>query len=568
MWIFRFSSNLKNFFRLLSIIRIIVGHYLANWFTTGPLRVIFDPRGKNRKTRSERLRLIIEDLGPTFIKFGQIVADRPDIASEGLRSELKKLQSSARPMPDDIAIQIIENEIGADLDTVFSEFNSHHIASASIAQVYLATLQSGEKVVLKVQRPNIRNKIRLDIKLLQIFARKIQAQYPEISNFNLIRFIEDFGDIMLKELDFMNELSNMMRFTHMFKGDDRVYIPKVYSKYSTSKLLVMEYIEGEAPDNLANLITKGYDAKIIAENGVNIILSMILRHGFFHADPHSGNLFIRGDNQLVMIDFGMCASLKPKQIDGLIDFLIGFSDGNPHKIAKALLKLTEVESLRDMESLEFEIKELTQKYTYFNYDDVDISGLFTDTFKLLMKYGITIPSSLYMLLKTLVTIQKVAESLQVKLDLIAMVKPYAKEKIKERFGWKNIKAKLVSSAEDYLYLVETLPKDIKAIVTNFKQDGIKHNIRLGEEGNSIGNNQLRWHIYRLGSIMLLGILLISATLLKVFNVQIVISKDGKPVMKDGEPVMQEIFGNFPDVFFVTVVILCIFAALRMTFRAK
>jgi ubiquinone biosynthesis protein len=428
MWIFRFRSNLKNFFRLLSIIRIILGHYLTNWFTTGPLRIVFDPRGKNRKTRSERLRLIIEDLGPTFIKFGQIVADRPDIASEGLRAELKKLQSSARPIPDDIAIQIIENEIGASIETVFSEFKEEHIASASIAQVYLATLKTGEKVVIKVQRPNIRNKIRLDIKLLQIFARKIQIQYPEISNFNLIRFIEDFGDTMLKELDFMNELSNMMRFTHMFKGDPRAYVPKVYSKYSTSKLLIMEYIEGEAPDNLANLVTKGFDPKIIAENGVNIILTMILKHGFFHADPHSGNMFIRGDNQIVLIDFGMCSSLKPKQIDGLIDFLIGFADGNSHKIAKALLKLTEVESLRDMESLEFEIRELTQKYTYYTYDDVDISGLFTDTFKLLMKYGITIPSSLYMLLKTLVTIQKVAESLQVKLDMIAMVKPYAKEK--------------------------------------------------------------------------------------------------------------------------------------------
>src|SRR5690606_12624779 len=184
--------------------------------------------------------------------------------------------------------------------------------------------------------------------------------------------------------------------------------------------------------------------KIIAENGINVILSMILKHGFFHADPHSGNIFIRGNNQLVMIDFGMCSSLKPKQIDGLIDFLIGFADGNPHKIAKALLKLTEVENFREMESLEFEIRELTQKYTYFSYEDVDISGLFTDTFKLLMKYGITIPSSLYMLLKALVTIQKVAESLQVKLDLIGMVKPYATEKIKERFGWKNIKSKIIS----------------------------------------------------------------------------------------------------------------------------
>lgn len=561
MWIFRFSSNLKNFFRLLSIIRIILGHYITNWLTTGPLRIIFDPRGKKRKTRSERLRLIIEDLGPTFIKFGQIVADRPDIASEGLRLELKKLQSSARPIPDDIAIQIIENEIGASIETVFSEFNEKHIASASIAQVYLATLKTGEKVVLKVQRPNIRNKIKLDIKLLQIFARKIQTQYPEISNFNLIRFIEDFGDIVLKELDFMNELSNMMRFNHMFKGDPRAYVPKVYSKYSTSKLLIMEYIEGEPPDKLANLVTKGFDPKIIAENGVNVILTMILKHGFFHADPHSGNMFIRGDNQIVLIDFGMCSSLKPKQIDGLIDFLIGFADSNPHKIAKALLKLTEVESLRDMESLEFEIRELTQKYTYYTYDDVDLSGLFTDTFKLLMKYGITIPSSLYMLLKTLVTIQKVAESLQVKLDMIAMVKPYAKEKIKERFGWKSIKSKLLSSAEDYLYLVETLPKDIRTIVTNFKQGGLQHSIKLGEEGNTIGNTEIRRHIYRFGAIILLGMLLICATLLKIYNVQIFTNKNG-------ERILHEVFGNFPDIFFVTTVVISVFVVLRMMFRAK
>lgn len=562
MWIFRFSSNLKNFFRLLSIIRIIAGHYVANWLTTGPLRVIFDPRGKNRKTRSERLRLIIEDLGPTFIKFGQIIADRPDIASEGLRMELKKLQSSARPIPDDIAIQIIENEIGASISTVFSEFNEKHIASASIAQVYTAKLHTGEKVVLKVQRPNIRNKIRLDIKLLQIFAQKIQNQYPEISNFNLIRFIEDFGDIMLKELDFMNELSNMMRFTHMFKEDDRVYVPKIYSKYSTSKLLVMEYVEGEAPDNLANLVIKGYDPKIIAENGMNVILTMILKHGFFHADPHSGNMFIRRDNQLVLIDFGMCASLKPKQIDGLIDFLIGFADNSPHKIAKALLKLTEVENFRDLESLEFEINELTMKYTFYSYDQVDISGLFTDTFKLLMKYGISIPSSLYMLLKTLVTIQKIAESLQVKLDLIDMVKPYATDKIKERFSWKNIKSKIVTSAEDYLYLVETLPKDIKAIVTSFKHEGLRHNIKLGEEGNTIGNTEIRRHIYRFGAIVLLGMLLICATLLKVYNVKTVIYNS------KGEPFMSKVFGNFPDVFFVTTVIISVFVVLRLMFRAK
>ncbi len=176
MWIFRFRQFLKNFFRLMSIVFILLGHIRRNWLTTGPLRKIFDPKGTKRMTRSARLRHIIEDLGPTFIKFGQIVADRPDLASENLRLELKKLQSSARPFDDDLAIDLIEKELGDTLENVFSEFNPNHIASASIAQVYKAKLHSGEQVVLKIQRPGIRQKIRLDIILVQFFARKIQQK--------------------------------------------------------------------------------------------------------------------------------------------------------------------------------------------------------------------------------------------------------------------------------------------------------------------------------------------------------------------------------------------------------
>lgn len=559
MWIFRFNSNLKNFFRLLTIIRIILHHYLANWFTTGPLRGIFDPRAKNRKSRAERLRMIIEDLGPTFIKFGQIVADRPDLASEPLRIELKKLQSSARPMDDSIAIEIVERELGNTIDKLFLNFDRNHIASASIGQIYRAKLISGEEVVLKVQRPNIREKIKLDIILLKIFAKKITSSYPELRSFNIVEFVNDFGEIVLKELDFTNEQSNMLRFSNMFKDDDRVYIPKIFSKYSTSRILTMEYIEGDSPDNVELLKSKGYNIREIAENGVNVILTMILKHGFFHADPHAGNLFIRGNNQLVLIDHGMCASLKPKQIDGLVGFLLGFADKNPHKIAKSVLLMTEVDHLNEIENLEFEINELIEKYAYLSYESVDISGLFTDTFKLVMKYGINVPSSLYMLLKTLITIQKVAESLNVQVDLVAMIRPYAKAKIKEKFSWTHMKSRLVNVAEDYLYLVETLPKDIRAIVTNFKEDGIRHNVKFGESG--MDSKQIRGLVYKVGTYLLLGVLLICATLLKIFNVQPISNKAG-------DTIMHELFGDFPDFFFVATVIISVFVVLRLMFRSQ
>jgi ubiquinone biosynthesis protein len=532
---------------------------MANWITTGPLRAVFDPRGKNRKSRSERLRLIIEDLGPTFIKFGQILADRPDLASENLRLELKKLQSSARPLDDDVAIQIIEKELGNSMDNLFYEFNPKHIASASIGQIYRAKLITGEEVVLKVQRPNIREKIKLDIILLKIFARKITKTYPELSTFNIVAFVEDFGQIVLKELDFNNEQSNMLRFSNMFKDDDRVYIPKIFNKFCTPRILTMEFIDGDSPDNVELLKSKGYNIHEIAENGVNVILTMILKHGFFHADPHAGNIFIRENNQLVLIDHGMCASLKPKQIDGLVGFLLGFADKNPHKIAKSLLKLTEVNHLPELENLEFEIKELIEKYAYLSYENVDISGLFTDTFKLLMKYGINVPSSLYMLLKTLITIQKVAENLQVNIDLIALIKPYAKAKIKEKFTWDSIKSRLVNVAEDYLYLVETLPKDIRAIVTNFKEDGIRHQVKFGEDG--MNNKQIKGLVYKFGSYVLLGVLLICATLLKIYNVETVKIHQGKTVV-------QSLFGDFPDYFFVSTVIISVFVVLRLMFKSQ
>lgn len=559
MWIFRFQQNLRNVIRLIVIISIVLNHYLRNWFTTGPLRFIFDRKGKKRVSRAERFRHILEDLGPTFIKFGQILADRPDMASESLRLELKKLQSSARPFDDDIARKIIENELGHSTERLFEYIEERHIASASIAQIYRGKLRNGDVVAIKVQRPGIRQKMKLDIILLQIFARKIQQSYPELSSFNVEGFIKDFGEIILKELDFTNEMSNMLRLTHMFKDVESCHIPGVYSRYSTNKVLIMEYIDGEPPDNVAQLIRQGYSPQKIAENGMNAILTMILRYGFFHADPHPGNLFIRGNNQIVLLDHGMCASLRPKQIDGLVRFLMGFSEKNPRKIAKALLAMTEAQNFREVENLEFDIHELIQKYNYLSYSEVDISALFNDTFRLLMRYEIKIPSSLYMLIKTLVTIQNLAEQMQAKLSLVDMIKPFAREKIMEKFSWENIKSKILHVAEDYLYLVETLPKDIKAIVTDFKVNGLRHHIRLGEDG--VNRQQVNSLFHRLGTVVLIGFMLLCATILKIYNVQFFKNPNGQSYMK-------AIFGNFPDYFFVITITISAILLLRMWLRRK
>jgi ubiquinone biosynthesis protein len=545
MWIFRFNQYIKNVFRLLAIIFIIIGHYIANWLTTGPLRKIFDPRGRRRLSRPERLRHIIEDLGPTFVKFGQILADRPDMVSESLRAELKKLQSAARPFDDDIAMAIIEAELGDSADNIFAEIDYNHIASASIAQVYKGKLKTGEDVVIKVQRPGIKQKIKLDLILIQLFARKFQRSYPELSTFNIEKFVNDFGEIIMKELDFMNEMSNMLRLNNMFKDDDRCYIPLVYKRYCTSRLLVMEYIVGENPGDVVTLKEKGYSPQIIAENGVNVILTMILKYGFFHADPHPGNIFIRGNNQIVLIDHGMCASMKPKQINGLVNFLIGFSEHNSHKISRALLALMEVQNFKEMENLEFDIDEVIQKYSYLSYKQVDISSLFNDVFRIMIRYEIKIPSSLYMLLKTLITIQSMAEQLGAKVSMIDMIRPYAKEKILERFSWQNIKTGFMNAAEDYIYLVTEMPKDIRQILNDFKTNGLRHQITLGDKGTN--NRDIKSHIYRFSVILLIGFMLICSTLL---------------MMNERNP------DSFTKVFFYSTIVISVWVLIRMAINSS
>lgn len=514
MWIFQIARFFRNFFRLTAIILIIIKHVGKNWMYNTWMRKIFDPKGKKLTNRAEQLRQTIEELGPTFVKFGQIVADRPDLASDHLREELKKLQSNARPMDDGEAISLIETELGDPLEEVFLTFEKRHLAAASIAQVYSGVLRTGERVAIKIQRPNIKHKIEIDLILMKVLARQVVKTYPGLTSFNLIGFVEDFGENLMKELDFNNEASNMMRFADMFKDDPRCYIPKVFIQYCRQRLLVMEFVEGLRPDDIDGLRAAGFDTQLIAENGTHIILKMILRHGFFHADPHPGNIFIRGDNQIVLLDHGMAASLKPKQIQALINFMLGFSKNDPHRIAKSLLSLSEINYFKELEDLEFRLGEIIKKYSYMNYEQVDISAIMTEAFKVISRYGLTVPSNLFTLIKSLATIQKFAEHLEANVSIAGMIRPYATEKIKERFSWDAVGKIAMDSIEDYIYLVSKLPSDIREVVGKMKDGVMRHEINFSED--SFTNKAMRMNINRLAFVFILGLMMICSTLLMIY----------------------------------------------------
>ena len=513
MWIFQIARFFRNLFRLIAIFFIILKHIVKNWMYNTWMRRIFDPKGKRLTSRAEQLRQTIEELGPTFVKFGQIVADRPDLASDHLREELKKLQSNARPMDDGESISLIETELGDPIEEVFLTLEKKHIASASIAQVYSGVLRTGERVAIKIQRPNIKHKIAIDLILMKVLARQVVKTYPGLTSFNLIGFVEDFGENLMKELDFNNEASNMLRFTDMFKDDPTCYIPKVFIQHCRQRLLVMEFIEGLRPDDIDGLKAAGFDPQIIAENGTHVILKMILRHGFFHADPHPGNIFIRGDNQIVLLDHGMAASLKPRQIQALINFMLGFAKNDPHRIAKSLLSLSEINYFKEMEDLEFRLGEIIKKYSYMSYEQVDISAIMTEAFKVIGRYGLNVPSNLFTLIKSLATIQKFAEHLEANVSIANMIRPYATEKIKEQFSWDAVVKIVTDSAEDYLYLVSKLPKDIREVVGKLKDGVMRHEINFSED--SFTNKAFRMNINRLAFVFILGLMMICSTLLMI-----------------------------------------------------
>jgi len=514
MWIFQIARFFRNVFRLIAIFFIILKHIVKNWMYNTWMRRIFDPKGKRLTTRAEQLRQTIEELGPTFVKFGQIVADRPDLASDHLREELKKLQSNARPMDDGESISLIEMELGHPIEEIFLTLEKKHIASASIAQVYSGVLRTGERVAIKIQRPNIKHKIEIDLILMKVLAKQVVKTYPGLTSFNVIGFVEDFGENLMKELDFNNEASNMLRFTDMFKDDPTCYIPKVFIQHSRQRLLVMEYIEGLRPDDIDGLRAAGFDPQVIAVNGTHIILKMILRHGFFHADPHPGNLFIRGDNQIVLLDHGMAASLKPRQIQALINFMLGFSKNDPHRIAKSLLSLSEITYFKEMEDLEFRLGEIIKKYSYMSYEQVDISAIMSESFKVIGRYGLTVPSNLFTLIKSLATIQKFAEHLEANVSIAGMIRPYATEKIKEQFSWDAVVKLVTDSAEDYIYLVSKLPKDIREVVGKLKDGVMKHEINFSED--SFTNKAFRMNINRLAFVFILGLMMICSTMLMIY----------------------------------------------------
>jgi len=429
----------------------------------------------------ERLKQLLEKLGPTFVKFGQIIADRPDIVSEKLRNELKKLQSHAKPFDHDQALILIEAELSAPVTTVFKSFDLHCIGSASMGQVYKAVLKTGEVVVVKIQRPYIKEKINLDLQILAYLAHKISKEFPELIVINLEGIVQEFGETLRKELNYFHEAANARRFSEMFRDVPHCKIPKVYEELSTSKLLVMEYIDGVTPSSKKKLLNHQLDPKIVAANGVDVFLKMIFEHGFFHADPHCGNMFVLKNNQIGLIDFGMVGSLKPSQMEFLAKFVRALSQRDASMLCDSILLLNSNKNFREREDLEFSLDEMLKNQKGIAYENMKVSQILDDCFKIIRQSGITIPTSIFLLIKSIATIEKVGMHLDSQISVAQHLKPYAEKLVKKQYAPKNIAKSVLKSLKKYIDLGKNLPDEVSDILYNLKSGKLTHDIKFNNE---------------------------------------------------------------------------------------
>lgn len=443
-------------------------------------RILEDATREMGLSVGERIRKTCEELGPTFIKFGQILSTRTDIITENMACELSKLQDAVPPFPFEQAKSMIESEFNGKIEDIFDDFCTEPIASASMSQVYYARLCSGMQVAVKVQRPGIRSIVDIDIHILKSIARFVDryTKYGELYDF--LGMVEEFAKVLGDELDFTIEAENTDRFRHNRAGDREVTAPEIKWVYTTPKVLTMEHIDGIKITDLECLKQKRIDLDMLARTFVGSLITQMLSDGFFHADPHPGNLLVREDGQIVFIDLGMMGELSEKYKRLFTDMLIGLSLKNTRKVAQAMVELGVTPEQLETRAFEKSIGELLDEFLYVPLRQVSIIRVFMGLFDLATRYKIRIPRAFSLIAKCLGTAQNIVEQLSPQLNMLEIAQQTAKSVLMRSIGGKEIKNTLVSGFMDAADIAKSLPGVIARLLRKAEETDFVFELKIRE----------------------------------------------------------------------------------------
>lgn len=426
---------------------------------------------KKRAATAERIRLVLQDLGPCFIKLGQIASTRTDVIPLDIILELKKLQDDVPPVAYEEIKKVIETSFGKPIDKLYKRFDEKPLATASIGQVHRATLETADgdvEVVVKVQRPNVGNLVVRDVELLHIMAAAVEATIPESKIYSPVGLVQQFDRSITAELNYLIEAENCDRFAANFLGDPNIRFPKAYREATSKQVLTLEFFDGK---KLNQAVAEGYDAKLIAKKSVGIIIRQAFEHGFFHADPHPGNIIILGtkeDPVVGLIDVGMVGRLSPDLRDRTIDLLMAAVRNDPYGVADALYAIGRPTRKVDMREYRAEVALLAEKYLGKPLKEIDLAAMLRDLIQGAMKYGIEIPPDFMMIGKTLMTLDGIGKELDPDLDIFGEATPFFTELLMKRYSPQRIGNELMRGVEQLSRAGYDMPLQLREVLDDLR----------------------------------------------------------------------------------------------------
>ena len=482
--ILRVNRNIRTIRRYRTILGVLIkygfGHFVEQlnidyYLELGKRIVTLDkiPKDLERLSQAQRLRLAMEELGPTFIKLGQLLSTRPDVLGSAYIHEFSKLQDKVPGFSFEEVNAQIQRELGYPAEELFAEFSTTPLAAASIAQVHRGKLRSGEEVVFKVRRPGIVKIVETDIDVLMGLAYLIEQHIPTVALYDPVGLVKEFRRSIMRELNFTREGRTVDRFAVNFAESETVYTPKIFWDYTGDIVLTMEYVDGIKISALEELTAQGYDLKVIASRGADAFLKQVLDFGLFHADPHPGNVFILPDQVICMLDYGMVGRLGQDLKDQLIDLLQALLNRDVDKIISQLLYSGELTDDSDIKNLRRDLHDFIEDYYDIVLQDIKVGKLLSEFIEILTHHRIHFPADFMVLAKALVIMEGVGRQLDPEFNMINHMRPYVNKLVFERFSPKNISEQAGRIVQAYSSLAKNLPQDIKEFVNRLNRNQFK-----------------------------------------------------------------------------------------------
>ncbi len=506
------SGNLRRFSQ---IGRVLVRHGFG---------FVFDVRRERREKRGlqellapnfgVRLRRSLDDLGPTFVKFGQLLSTRSDILPEGVLFELQKLQDTAKPMPAGVAQAIIEREFGAPVEEVFASFDPIPLAAASIGQVHRAVLRGGKVVAIKVQRPEAPGRVESDLELMREFADFLDRRFGHRIFVDVRPLVAEFETVIRRELNYTTEAENARRFAINFAGTP-VVIPKVYLELSTSRILTLQYVEGTRFRDIRPILLTPSERRRVASMGADTIFKMAFEDGFFHGDPHPGNLLLTPEGDLALLDFGMVGYMSRGDIEALSRLFIAVIQRDAAAALRGLESLGVRYAPEVRGDLMRDLREFLNKYSGLSVGEVTLGQALSELIALARRYRLRMPPVFPLLTKALVTAEGIARSIDPTINVYELARPYAQRLLAQRYDPEVLLEYARERALEYARYAEDYPEQIRQLLAEIADGELEVQLRHGGLDELVGEVDVLAN--RLVFAVVTGALLIGSSMLGAFD---------------------------------------------------